>query len=154
MYNSRYDSRRYKEGPLLSPQVIDFLKTTNKGILTTFRRDGGAQMSIVSCGPFSGGVAFSTTAPRAKLKNLQRDPHCSLLVSQPDWWGYLVLEGHARLLSPGETEADELCLTLRDVYRVAGGGEHPNWEEYDRAMQQENRSAVIVVPERVYGTRA
>ena len=36
---------------MLSDQVREFLGQTHRGVITTFRRDGGAQMSIVSCGP-------------------------------------------------------------------------------------------------------
>ena len=70
---------------MLSDQVRTFLGETHRGVLTTFRRDGAAQMSIVSCGPYRDGVAFTTTADRAKLLNLRRNPRCSLLVSQEDW---------------------------------------------------------------------
>ncbi len=111
-------------------------------------------MSIVTCGPYREGVAFTTTANRAKLLNLRRDPRCSLLVSQEDWWGYVVLEGRAELLSPDTTDAVELREALRDVYRAASGTEHSDWPEYDDAMLEQRRSAVIVVPEHIYGTRA
>jgi PPOX class probable F420-dependent enzyme len=123
-------------------------------VLTTFRRNGAAQMSIVTCGPYRDGVAFTTTADRAKLINLQRNSRCSLLVSQEDWWGYVVLEGEAQILSADNTPPDEFRMALRDVYRTASGTEHPNWPEYDAAMVEQRRSAVIVVPERTYGTRA
>jgi PPOX class probable F420-dependent enzyme len=111
-------------------------------------------MSIISCGPYRNGIAFTTTANRAKLANLKRNPRCSLLVSQEDWWGYVVLEGHAEILSADNTDPQEFGTALRDVYRTASGTEHPNWEEYDQAMQEQQRSVVIVVPERIYGTRA
>ncbi len=139
---------------MLSENLRAFVAETRRGVLTTFRRGGGAQMSIVTCGPYRKGVAFTTTARRAKLINLRRDPRCSLLVSQENWWGYVVLEGRAELLSPGTTNADELREALRDVYRVASGSEHSNWQEYDAAMLEQRRSAVIVVPEHIYGTRA
>ena len=138
---------------MLSDQVREFLSQTSRGVLTTFRRDGAAQMSVVSCGPYRDGVAFTTTADRAKLINLHRNPKCSLLVSQDDWWGYLVLEGHAEILSPANTGAAELAEILRDVYRTVSRVEHPDWEEYDQAMRDDRRSAVVVIPERVYGTR-
>ena len=139
---------------MLSDNLRAFVAETRRGVLTTFRRSGGAQMSIVTCGPYREGVAFTTTARRAKLINLQRDPRCSLMVAQEDWWGYVVLEGHAELLSPETTDAVELRETLRDVYRVASGTEHSNWQEYDAAMLEQRRSAVIIVPEHIYGTRA
>ena len=89
---------------------------------------------------------------RIKLANLRHNPRCSLMVSSQDWWGYVVLEGHALVLSSHNTDAQELRLALRDVYRAAGGGEHPDWNEYDEAMVEHRRSAVIVVPEHTYGT--
>ena len=139
---------------MLSENLRAFVAETRRGVLTTFRRGGAAQMSIVTCGPYREGVAFTTTARRAKLLNLRRDPSCSLLVSQEDWRGYVVLEGRAELLSPDTTDAVELQEALRDVYRTASGTEHPNWPEYDAAMLEQRRSAVIVVPEHIYGTRA
>ena len=138
---------------MLSDEVKAFVSQHHRGVLTTFRRNGAAQMSIVSCGLFRDDVAFTTTADRAKLGNLKRAPRCSLLVSQSDWWGYVVLEGQAVLLSPENTDAEELRLALRDVYRAAGGGEHPDWEEYDQAMRDQRRSVVIVVPQHIYGNR-
>jgi PPOX class probable F420-dependent enzyme len=121
-------------------------------VLTTFRKNGAAQMSIVSCGPYRDGVAFTVTATRSKLWNVVRDPRCSLLVSNESWWGFVVLEGRAQVLSADNTDADELRLALRDVYRTASGEEHSNWEEYDQAMRDDKRSAIIVVPDHVYGT--
>ena len=122
---------------MISDPVREFLSQTSRGVLTTFRRDGAAQMSIVSCGPYRDGVAFTTTADRAKLINLHRNPKCSLLVSQEDWWGYVVLEGRAEILSPENTGAAELSTVLRDVYRTVSRVEHPDWEEYDQAMRDQ-----------------
>ncbi|HZA22255.1 MAG TPA: PPOX class F420-dependent oxidoreductase [Dehalococcoidia bacterium] len=138
---------------MLPDSVREFASRTHRGVLTTFRRNGGAQMSIVSCGPYRNGVAFTTTANRAKLLNLKRNPRCSLLISQEEWRPYVVLEGRAEILSADNTRAEEFRMALRDAYRAASGIEHPNWEEYDRAMIEDRRSVVIVVPERIYGTR-
>ena len=102
---------------MLKGKLGDFVARHNRGVLTTFRKNGAAQMSIISCGPFRDGVAFTTTADRAKLANLRHNPRCSLMVSSQDWWGYVVLEGHALVLSSHNTDAQELRLALRDVYR-------------------------------------
>ena len=109
-------------------------------------------MSIVTVGAYRDGVAFTTTEDRAKLNNLKRNPRCSILVSKDNWWGYVVLEGNAQVLSADNTDADELRQALRDVYRSASGTEHPNWDEYDQAMVDDRRAAVVVVPDHVYGT--
>ena len=137
---------------MLPESVKKFLRENHRAVLTTFRRNGAAQMSIVTTGAYSDGAAFTTTEDRAKLANLKRDPRCSLLVSHESWWGYVVLEGRARVMSPDNTDAEELRQALRDVYRAASGEEHPDWDEYDRAMVDDRRAAVVVVPEHVYGT--
>ncbi len=136
---------------MLADNVKDFISTNHKAVLTTYRGNGNAQMSIIVVGPYREGAAFTTTADRAKLRNLERDPRCTLLVSQDSWWGFLVLEGRAEILSPENTDADGLRQTLRGVYRSIAG-EHPDWDEYDQAMIDERRSAVIVIPDSVYGT--
>ena len=138
---------------MMSDAIRSFLAQNHNGVLTTFRRNGAAQMSIVTCGLFRDGVACTTTAGRAKLANLMREPRCSLMVSQTDWRGYVVLEGRATVLSAETTDAEELRLALRDVYRAAASAEHPNWEEYDRAMREDGRVAIVVAAEHVYGTR-
>ena len=137
---------------MLPPNIIEFVSANHQAVLTTFRRDEAAQMSIVTVGPYGDGAGFTTTEDRAKLHNLARNPRCSLLVSKIDWWGYVVLEGHARLLRRGESDETELRDALRGIYRSASGQEHPNWDEYDQAMIDDRRAAVIVIPERIYGT--
>jgi len=136
----------------LDPDVREFAAENHKAVLSTFRRDGATQMSIVTTGPYKDGVAFSTTMDRAKLRNLERDARCSLLVSKDNWWGYLVLEGRAEIISSKTAGPDELRDAMRDVYRAAAGKEHPDWDEYDEAMRKEDRVTVVVIPDRVYGT--
>ena len=109
---------------MLPDKIREFATQTHRGVLTTFRRDGNAQMSIISCGPYRDGIAFTVTETRAKLHNLRRNPNCSLLVSNESWWGFVVLEGQATILSAGNTDADELRLALQDTYRAASGEEH------------------------------
>ena len=137
---------------MLTDNVKQFLSENHRAVLTTFRKNGAAQMSILSVGYYKDGVAFTTTEDRAKLANLRRDPRCSLLVSKDSWWGFIVLEGKARVMSADNTDADELRQALRDVFVAASGEEHPNWDEYDQAMRDDRRSAIIVVPDRIYGT--
>ena len=130
----------------------DFLETNHNAVCTTFRRNGAAQLSIVTSGLYGGGAAFTTTADRAKHRNLARDPRCSLLVSHADWRPFLVLEGNATVLSQDNTPAEELRVAFREVFRAAAGKDHPNWDEYDRVMVEDRRVIVIVTPEHVYGT--
>lgn len=137
---------------MLPDKIRDFVSQNHQGVLSTFRKNGAAQLSIISCGLYRDGVAFTTPADRVKLANLKRDPRCTLLVSKPDWWGYVVIEGRAEVMSSDNTDAEELQLALRDVYRAAAGEEHPDWEEYDQAMRDDHRAVIIVVPEHIYST--
>ena len=132
--------------------VEDFINANRQAVLTTFRASGAAQMSVVTVGAYGGGAGFTTTEDRAKLLNLVRDPRCSLLVAAPDWRSYVVLEGRARLLRRGHSDDSELRDALRDIYRAASGSEHPDWDDYDRAMIADRRAAVVVVPEHIYGS--
>lgn len=136
---------------MLNERVRQFVAEHHKAVLSTFRRNGMAQLSVVVVGPFEDGAAFTTTADRSKLPNLKRDPRCSLLVSQDSWWGYVVLEGNARIMSTDNTEPEKLKMALREVYRSISG-EHSDWPDYDQAMVNEKRSVVVVVPDHVYGT--
>ena len=136
---------------MLPDNIRGFISSNDKAVLSTFRRSGAAQLSIVSVGPYADGAAFTTTEDRAKLANLRRDSRCSLLVSQDSWWGFVVLEGSARIMSADNTEPEVLREAFREVYRSISG-EHPDWDEYDRAMVEDRRAVVIVVPDRIYGT--
>ena len=136
----------------LTAKQVDFLANNHNAVFSTFRRNGAAQLSIVTAGPYDGAVAFTTTANRAKHVNLTRDPRCTLLVSHDDWRPFLVLEGNAEVLSSDNTDAETLRIAFRDVYRATAGVEHPNWDQYDRVMVEDRRVIVIVRPEHVYGT--
>ena len=132
--------------------ILPFLGSNHNAMVVTFRRDGSAQTSIATCGPYQGAVAFTTTADRAKLANLRRNPRSTILVSRPDWSSYITVEGTADIRWSDRTDAEELRLTLREVYRACAGRDHPDWEDYDRAMLQDRRAAIIVRPQRIYGT--
>ncbi len=133
--------------------ALPFLRGNHRGVVTTYRKDGAAQMSILLCGEHHGKVVFVVRGNTAKLANLRRDPRCSVLSVKPDWSEYVVVEGVAETRSWDNTDAEELRLFLREAYRACGGGEHPNWEGYDRVMKQERRAVVLVQPERIYGLR-
>ena len=139
---------------MLSEKVKSFLATTHRGVVTTFRKNGQVQISIISCGPYRDGVAFTVTSTRSKLWNLKRDPRCPILIAQESWWGFVVLEGHAEIISAENTQPEEFRSALRDVYRTCSGEEHSNWDEYDQAMRDDKRSIILIIPDHVYGTAA
>ncbi len=136
----------------IAGKTAEFLAENDKAVLSTFKRNGQAQMSVVMSAPFRGGVGVSVTETRAKYKNLKRDPRCSLLVSKDDWWGFVVLEGSAEIIDASNTSDDDRLTALRELYESISGGPHENWDEYNAAMLRDKRAVVIVRPDHIYGT--
>ena len=132
--------------------VAEFLRNNHDAVLTTFRRNGAAQMSIVTVGTLEDSVAFTTTGERAKLRNLIRNSRCSILVSGPSWRPYLVLEGYAQIISQRNHDKGLWLQMLRKIYTSASGKNHPDWDDYDEAMIRDKRVGVKIVAEKLYGT--
>ncbi len=130
------------------------LAQNNVVVFTTFRRDGMPQQSLVTVGKIDGGLAFTTRSRNAKAYNLARDPRCAIMLVKPNNRGFAVLDGRAEVLGPDNSDADGLRLWLREVYRVAAGKEHPDWDEYDRVMLEEGRVAVLLKPDRIFARNA
>ena len=130
-----------------------FVAENHDGVVVSFRKNGAAQASLVSCGLFRDGVAFTTRGGAAKAANLKRDPRCTIVVSTSDRRRYVVVEGVAEILDQDSITADELRLALREAYTACSGREHPNWPEYDQAMIEQRRPVIVVKPRHVYGAR-
>lgn len=123
-------------------------------VVATTRADGTIQCSVVNAGivshPLSGGpvVAFATYGP-AKLAHLRARSQVSLTFRAQ--WEWATVEGNAELMGPDDPvlEPERLRVLIRDIF-TAAGGDHEDWEEFDRVMAQERRAAVLVRPHRVY----
>jgi PPOX class probable F420-dependent enzyme len=93
------------------------------------------------------------TTGRAKTANIRRDPRVSLHVTAEDFWSYVVLEGRADLspvaTAPDDATAEELVALYRTL-----AGEHPDWDDYRRAMVTDGRLVCTLRPERAYGVIA
>jgi PPOX class probable F420-dependent enzyme len=133
--------------------LLDLIAARNGGVLTTLKRDGRPQLSNVNYAYYAEDrlIKVSITGSRAKYRNLQRDPRTSLHVSSPDFWSYAVAESTAELspiaAEPGDATVEELI----EVYRRVAGKEHPDWDDYRRAMVADQRVVLRLPIERVYG---
>ncbi|PBC40549.1 PPOX class F420-dependent enzyme [Rhodococcus sp. ACPA4] len=121
--------------------------------MATIKRDGRPQLSniIYRWDSESRTASISITADRVKSKNAERDPRVSLHVSAPDFWSYAVIEGIAKLTPSASDPHDEVVDALVDLYRDISGNEHPDWEDYRRAMVAERRQILSVRADHVYG---
>ncbi len=119
-------------------------------VFTTYRRDGMPQQSLVTVGELNGGLAFTTRSRNAKAYNLARDPRCAMMLVSSDRRTFAVLDGEAEVLGPHNLDGEALRLKLREVFQAAGG-QHEDWDEYDRAMLEQRRVAVTLRPARIVG---
>ena len=123
-----------------------------RGVLVTLKRDGRPQLSNVDYTADGGArtIRISTTADRAKVRNLQRDPRVSFYVTTDGGAAYAVAEGTAELSPTAAHPYDATVEELIDVYRGVQG-EHPDWDDYRTAMVADRRLVVRVQVDRVYG---
>ena len=125
-------------------ELLEFIRPRHRATLVTRRRDGGLQMSPVTCGlDGEGRIVVSTYPQRAKAKNARRDPLVSLLVHSDAWDDpYVQVDGDAEVI-----DMPEAVEPLVDYFRCISG-EHPDWAEYRDAMRRQNKSLIRITVQR------
>ncbi len=128
-------------------------------IVSTSRADGTIQSSVVNAGvldhPVTGRPVVGLVAGGAsrRLTNLRARPRATIVIRAG--WRWAGAEGPIELAGPDDrlegVEGDGLRVLLRTIF-TAAGGTHENWEEYDRVMAEERRVAVLLEPDRTYGS--
>jgi PPOX class probable F420-dependent enzyme len=134
------------------PALLTLFAEIGGGTLITLKRDGRPQSSVVGhvFDPETREVRISVTDSRAKTRNLRRDPRVSYQVTRPDLSAYAVGEGTARL-SPVAAAPDDAVVDDLVAYYRAVAGEHPDWDDYRRAMVADGRLLLRITLDRVYG---
>ena len=117
-----------------------FVADNHHAVLVT-RSGGGLQTSPVTVGMDGDGmVVISTRETAYKVRNLRRDPSAVVCVFSSGFFGpWVQIEGEARIV-PLPEAMDELV----DYYRRISG-EHPDWDEYRHAMEEQRR-VLIKIP--------
>lgn len=127
-------------------------------VVSTLRADNTIQSTLVNAGVLA---HPSTTAPvlafvaygKVKLANLRARPQVTTTFRHG--WSWATVEGLAQLAGPDDPQpwlgTDGLRLLLRAVF-VAAGGQHDDWDEYDKVMAEQRRCVVLVEPGRVYSS--
>jgi PPOX class probable F420-dependent enzyme len=121
-----------------------FVRDRNHVVLLTRRRDGGPQVSPVAAGlDPEGRLVVATYPARAKVANLRRDPRASALVLSDDWDGpWVQLDGSAEVIDLPDA-IEPLVAYFRSI-----AGEHPDWDEYRRAMVDQGKCLIRLTIER------
>jgi PPOX class probable F420-dependent enzyme len=126
-------------------------------VVATLRANGTIQSSLVNAGvlahPATGAPVLAfVTYGKVKLANLRARPQVT--TSFRKGWQWATVEGTAELAGPDDAQAwldpEGLRLLLREIFSAAGG-KHDDWDEYDRVMAEQGRTAVLITPTRIYG---
>ena len=126
-------------------QARDFIAKNHRAVMGTIRSDGMPQMSNVAQAYVDGAIEVSTREPSAKVRNLHRDPRVTVLVlGDESWYQYVVAYGHAEII-----DLPEAAPRLRKIYETVAGQPHPNWEEFDQAMVDEQRVVLRISIDRL-----
>jgi PPOX class probable F420-dependent enzyme len=133
--------------------LLQLLADTNGGVLVTIKNDGRPQLSNVThrYDPKERILRVSLTDDRAKTRNLRRDPRASYHVTSADRWAWTVAEGTAELTPVAADAHDATVEELIDLYRSVRGEDHPDWDDYRRAMVQDRRLVLKLRVDRAYG---
>ena len=121
-----------------------FIREHHGAVLATRKKAGGIQMTPVAAGlDDQGRITISSREHAFKVRNMRRDPYVSLLILSDGLSGqWIQAEGRAEVVSM--PDAMELLV---DYYRGISG-EHPDWDDYRRAMAEQERVMVQVTLER------
>jgi len=132
--------------------LLKLLGAQNGGVLVTLKRDGRPQLSNVNHAyyPEERIIRVSITDGRAKTANLRRDSRASYHVTSNDRWAWTVAEGTAELTPVAADRHDATVEELITLYRDVQG-EHPDWDDYRRAMVEDRRIVLRIHVERAYG---
>jgi PPOX class probable F420-dependent enzyme len=120
-----------------------FLRDNECAVLATLRRSGQIQMSPVTVGLDAEGRAITSSRETAyKVRNLRRNPQASLCAFVDEFTGpWVQVNGTADILS-----LPEAMEPLVDYYRQVAG-EHPDWDDYRRAMRRDQRVLIRIAIE-------
>jgi len=127
-----------------SSELLEFIRPRHRTILTTFRADGSLQSWPVTGGvDAEGRVVIASYPQRAKSVNIRRAGRASVVVLSDEFNGpYVQLDGDAEVIDgPAAVEP------LVDYYRAIAG-EHPDWDDYRRAMRDQNKCLLRVTARR------
>lgn len=122
--------------------LLDFVRPRHRFVLLTRRSDGSPQASPVTGGVDDAGrLVISTYPERAKTHNARRDPEVSVVVLSDEWNdAWVQVNGTAEVLDVPEA-LDAFVEYFRNI-----SGEHPDWDEYRRAMLDQGKSLIRITP--------
>jgi PPOX class probable F420-dependent enzyme len=138
--------------PLLDDELSHLLTGQRFGVLAATGLRGHPHLSTVlySWDPTDHLLRISTTADRAKVRHLRRDPRAALHVSGPNVWSFAVAEGTADLSPVTTTPGDAVG---RELLSMTPGFDDPAAESaFLAGLVAERRLVIRISVDRLYGT--
>ena len=120
--------------------ALAFVQNERRCVLATLNPDGSPHLVVVFAAVKDDVLWISTPRTSVKARNVARDPRVTMAFGIRPW---IAIAGAARVVTDG------LPQKLREYYRLAAG-EHPDWDDYDRAMIAEKRVLLEITPKRAY----
>ena len=116
---------------------LNYVRDNSRAVLATRRRDGSPQMSPVNIAVVYEEIIMSTRETAIKTWNMRRDPISWLCVFPDKWLGrWVQLQCRAEIV-----KLPDAMDLLVSYYRTLSG-EHPDWDDYKRAMVDDQRCIV------------
>ncbi|MEK9659349.1 MAG: TIGR03618 family F420-dependent PPOX class oxidoreductase [Chloroflexota bacterium] len=132
-------------------QVAGFLAEHHLAVVATVGASGRAQNTVVSAGPVDGRIAFVSRDQTAKVRNSRRTGRATVTVVNPANKRYVTVEGPTEL-HPWDAAREAACIALLGRAYAAAGRPTERWEDFPATMREEQRTVVLVTPERIYGS--
>ena len=127
-------------------QAKAFLQQNHRACIAVRQKDGWPQMTLVTPGiDAQGRVLMTSRGTTYKVKHIRRDPRVSMLIFGEQYSGskFVQIHGMAEIIDQPEA-LDALIYWYKQVR-----GEHKNWDDYKKQMQDEKRVVIRVNIERV-----
>lgn len=131
-------------------EALPLLQENHTGVAITVTPKGRAQSTVVSTAVLDGKVGFASRGHTVKIKNIQRTGRATVTVIKLDTRRYVTVEGPASVEPWRDTSAH--IKRLRALYVAMGRAPSGPDEEFAQQMRDEERSLVLITPERLYGS--
>jgi PPOX class probable F420-dependent enzyme len=130
-------------------EALPLLQENHTGVAISVTPKGRAQSTVVSTAVLDGKLGFASRPHTVKVKNIERTGRATVTVIKLDTRRYVTVEGPASIEPWQDTPAH--IKRLKDLY-VAMDRAPKSDENFARQMRDEQRSLVLVTPERLYGS--
>lgn len=138
--------------PISEDDLARILGEQQFAVLATNKKNGHPHVSTViyTWDPDERIARISTTADRAKVRQLRRDPRAALHASAPDHLSFAVAEGTVELSAISEEPGDATGLEL--LAMTPGFDDPADEQAFLEQMVKDRRLVIRLHTTRLYGT--